>query len=258
MRHTPHPFRLPDAGRFGRPLALALAAAALGSPLAATAQTAVLTPPANVLVLSAEASAEVPQDLLSITLQAVREGADAAVVQSQLRQVLDAALAEARKSQRPGQLDVRTGAFSLYPRTAVKGGVNSISGWQGHAELVLEGRDLPAISALAGRLPGMTVSRVGFGLSREARERVANEVSADAIAKFRQRAAAYSQQFGFGGWSVRELTISGGDVAPTGPMPMFKVARAMAAPAADESQPVEAGRATVTVSVNGSIQMSPR
>lgn len=231
-------------------------AALAGATLCAAAQTAVLAPPANVLVLSAEATAEVQQDMLSITLQVVREGSEAAAVQSQLRQVLDAALAEARRAQRPGQLDVRTGGFTLYPRAAPKNG--SIAGWQGQAELVLEGRDLPAISALAGRLPGMTVARVGFGLSREARERVAAEVSASAIDKFRRRAASYAQQFGFAGWSVREVSISGGDVAPSGPMPMFKAARAMAAPMADESQPVEAGRATVSVTVNGSIQMSPR
>ncbi|MEK8052126.1 SIMPL domain-containing protein [Ideonella sp. DXS22W] len=240
------------AARLRRALALAsLVALAQG----AAAQTAVLAPPANVLQLSAEASTEVPQDLLAITLQVVREGSDAATVQSQLRQVLDAALTEARKAQRPGQLDVRTGAFSLYPRTAPKGG---IAGWQGMAELVLEGRDLPAISALAGKLPGLSVARVGFGLSREARERVAGEVSAEAIAKFRQRAASYAQQFGFGGWSVREVNISGGDVGPSAPVPMFRVARAMAAAPADESQPVEAGRATVSVTVSGSIQMSPR
>lgn len=245
MRHPSFPIHR-------RLLALALLAT---TAVGAHAQSAVLAPPANVLTLSAEASAEVPQDLLAITLQVVREGSDAATVQSQLRQVLDAALAEARKAQRPGQLDVRTGGFSLYPRTAPKG---NISGWQGQAELVLEGRDLPAISALAGRLPGLNVVRVGFGLSREARERVAAEVSAEAIAKFRQRAAGYAQQFGFAGWSVREVSISGGDVGPSAPVPMFRVARAMAAAPADESQPVEAGRATVSVTVSGSIQMSPR
>ena len=45
-----------------------------------------------------------------------REGQDAATVQSQLKQALDAALAEARKAARPGQVEVQTGNFSLYPR----------------------------------------------------------------------------------------------------------------------------------------------
>jgi predicted secreted protein len=86
------------------------------------AQTAVLAPPQNVLTLSTQATAEVPQDLLAITLAVTREGPDAAQVQNQLRQVLDAALNEARKAQRPGQVDPRTGQFSLYPRYAPKGG----------------------------------------------------------------------------------------------------------------------------------------
>jgi hypothetical protein len=37
-------------------------------------------------------------------------------VQTQLKAALDAALAEAKKSAQPGQLDVRTGNFSLSPR----------------------------------------------------------------------------------------------------------------------------------------------
>ena len=92
---------------------LALAGAA-GAVTDAAAQ--MLPPPQNVLQLTAEASAEVQQDLLTITLATSRDGADAATVQTQLRQTLDAALVDARKAVRTGQLEVRTGAFSIYPR----------------------------------------------------------------------------------------------------------------------------------------------
>ena len=229
----------------------------LAAPAVVPAQTIQLSPPQNVVSLSAEASAEVTQDLLTIVLAATREGSDAAAVQSQLRQVLEAALAEARRAVNPGQLEVRTGAFGLYPRYSSKpGGGNSITGWQGRAELVLEGRDLGAISQLAGRLTGLTVARVGFGLSREAREKVEADVAAQAIARFRQRAERTAQQFGFAGYSVREVSVGSSDVQSTAPM---VVRMAKAAPmAADESQPVEAGKATVSVTVSGSVQMSPR
>jgi predicted secreted protein len=90
-----------------------------------------------VLSLTASASVEVTKDLLSITFSTTKEGADANAVQAQLKQALDAALAEAKKAARPGQVDVQTGAFSLYPRYAPKGG---ISGWQGSAEIVVDGR----------------------------------------------------------------------------------------------------------------------
>ncbi|WP_284618841.1 SIMPL domain-containing protein [Aquabacterium humicola] len=233
--------------------AVALAAAATS----AAAQTAAVALPApqNVLSLAAQASTEVPQDLLTITLAAQRDGADAAAVQSQLRQVLDNALNEARKAQRPGQLDVRTGQFALSPRYSNKG---QIAGWTGRAELVLEGRDSGAISQLAGRLSGaMPVAHVMHGLSREAREKAEGDVAAQAIARFRQRAEEYARQFGFAGYSIREVNVGQADGMPP-PQPMFRRAMAAQAGAVDESVPVEAGKATVTVTVNGSVQMSAR
>ncbi len=121
----------------------------LASP--ASAQMVALPAPQNVLVLAADASAEVQQDLLTITLQATREGSDAQAVQTQLRQTLDSALSEARKAVRPGQVEVRTGAFSLFPRYTTKPtGGNAINGWQGRAELLLEGTTLPPSASWPG------------------------------------------------------------------------------------------------------------
>ncbi len=214
--------------------------------------------PQNVVNLSAEASREVPQDLIAITLGATREGSEAATVQAQLRQALDTALAEARKAVRPGQLELRTGAFNLMPRYATKpGAAPVISGWQGRAELVIEGSDTAAISQLAGRLTGLTVARVGFGLSREARDKVETEVAAQAIARFKARAEAHAQQFGFASYSLREVSVNGGESSGP-PQPMYRQAAAPMAAMAEQAQPVEPGKTTVSVSVNGSIQLSPR
>lgn len=228
-----------------------LAAATTFAAGASLAQT--LPPPQNVLQLAASATVEVPQDQLSITMSVQRDGNDAATVQSQLKQVLDAALVEARKAARPGLVDVRTGAFSLYPRYSPKGG---IAGWQGRAELVIDGRDMPAISQLSGRLTGLVVSGVAHSLSREARDKVEADVAGQAIAKFKGRAEVYAKQFGFGGYSIREVAVGQADGAVPSPMPRMR-AMAAAAPS-DEALPVEAGKASVTVTVNGSIQMSPR
>ncbi len=212
-----------------------------------------LPPPQNVLQLSASASLEVPQDMLSVTLAVQREGADAAAVQGQIKQVLDVALTETRKAARPGQVDVRTGAFSLFPRYSPKGG---ITGWQGRAELVLEGRDTPAISQLSGRLTGMVVANVSHMLSREARDKVEAEVAALAITRFKARAESYARHFGFAGYGIREVNVGQADAAP--PMPRMRAATMSTSAASDEALPVEAGKASVTVTVSGSIQMSPR
>ncbi len=221
----------------------------------------VTPPPVNVVSLSASATVELPRDWLTVVFSTTREATDAAAVQSQLKQALDTALTEARKGARPGQLEVQTGAFSLYPRyapptpkSAASGGGATIVGWQGSTELVVEGRDTQAIAQLTSRITTLSIARVGFSLSREARERVEAEVSAQAIARFRARAEAVSKQFGMGGHVIREAMVSANDPGPGQPQPMMRAqsSRAMA----DESLPVEAGKALVTATVSGSIQMT--
>jgi len=230
--------------------------AGLAGSLPVLAQT--LPPPENVVTLNASASIDVAQDWLTVVFSTSREGLDAAAVQSQLKQALDAALTEARKAAKPGHLEVRTGAFSLYPRHAPASarpaaGQGGIVGWQGSTEMVVEGRDAQAIAQLTGRIQTLTIARTGFSLSREAREKVEGEVAAMAIARFRARAESVSQQFGFGGYTVREVNVSGDEMRGM-PVPMMR-AQASRAAMEDAPLPVEAGKATVSAVVSGSVQM---
>ena len=231
------------------PSALAAAGAALAL-VAALPARAEVPPPEGVLSLTASATVEVTKDLLSVTFSTTKEGADANAVQAQLKQALDAALAEAKKAARPGQLDVQTGAFSLYPRYAPKGGIN---GWQGTAEIVVDGRDMAAIGQLSGRITTMTVARVSYRLSREATQKVEGEVVAEAIARYRARATDYAKQFGYAGYSIREVNVSTTDATP-GPAPMMRAqTAAMSAPG--DALSVEPGKAQVSASVSGTVQM---
>jgi predicted secreted protein len=218
------------------------------SSAAASAQT--LPPPAHVVNLSSSASVEVTKDLLHITFTATREGPDAQAVQTALKQALDAALAEAKRVQKPGQIDVRTGNFSLYPRHAPKGG--AITGWQGTAELVAEGRDMSGIAQLAGRIQSMSIARVGQSLSREAREKVEGEVSAQAIARFRAQAAEMARAFGYAGYTLREVAVATNEPPPH--MPVMRM-QAMAK-AEDAALPVEAGQGVVSATVSGSVTLN--
>ncbi len=240
-----------------RALARALLGAAAGwaalCPLAGAQGGAAPAPLQNVVSLSASATVEVQKDWISVVFSTTREGADAAAVQSQLRQALDTALAEARKLSKPGQVEVQTGGFSLYPRYVNKPNVAPvISGWQGSTELVVEGRDVQAISQLTGRVSALAIARVTFSLSREAREKVEGDVAAQAITRFRARAEAVAKQFGFSGYTVREVAVNA-DSPPTASMPVMR-AQAMRA-STDDALPVEAGKATVTAQVSGSVQM---
>lgn len=222
----------------------ALSAAANGF-----AQTVTMSAPQNVLQLSATGTVEVQQDLLSMTLMTSRDNADAAVVQTQLKTALDAALTEARKAAQPGQLDVRTGNFSLSPRYTREGKIN---GWQGSAELVLEGRDFPRITQTAGRITTLNVGNVGFGLSREQRAKVEADAQTLAIDNFKQKAAELAKDFGFAGYSLREVSVNANQASPMRPRMMAMEAKAMAS---DAPVPVEAGKTSVVVNVSGSVQL---
>jgi predicted secreted protein len=224
----------------GSVVALSATAALAGDPVA----------PTGVVALTAIASIEVTRDLMAVTLSATREGTDAAAVQAALKQALDTALLEARGVARAGQIDVRTGNFSMNPRYSSKGTLN---GWQGTAELVIEGRDLPGIGQLAGRIQSMSIARVSQGLSREQREKAEGGVTAQAITRYRAQAAEVTKQFGYASYAVREVSVNSNDQGGA-PEPMMMRAKVFSA-AADAPLPVEAGQTSVSVTVSGTVQM---
>ena len=230
---------------------LIAASALIACASAAFAQNAPAPELRNVVQLSATGTVEVQQDLLVLNLATSKEAADAATVQTQLKQALDAALTEAKRNAQPGQLDVRTGPFGLYPRYGKDGKIN---GWQGRAELVLEGRDFARITATAGKIQTLAISQVAFGLSREARAKVESEAQTQAIEQFKARAAELAKGFGFANYGLREVAVNSNEMSP-GPRPRMMAAEAKVASFSDSAVPVEAGKAQVTVNVSGSVQM---
>lgn len=218
---------------------------------ASLAQTGSAVEPRNVVQLSASGSVEVQQDLLVLNLSTTKEAADAATVQTQLKQALDAALAEAKRNAQPEAMDVRTGQFGLFPRYSKDGKVN---GWQGRAELVLEGRDFARITATAGKIQTMSISQITFGLSKQARAQVEGDAQTQAIEQFKARAAALTKGFGFEAFTLREVAVNSNEMMP-GPRPRMMAMEAKAMSASDSPVPVEAGKAQVVVNVSGSVQM---
>lgn len=206
-------------------------------------------PTQGVVNLQASANVEVVKDVLSIAMSTTREGTDAATVQAGLKQALDAALQEAKKVAKSGQVDVQTGNFSLWPRQSKD---NKVSGWLGSAELLIEGRDMVTIGQLTGRINTLTVARVNTTISRELREKTESELLAQAIARFRAKAAEVAKQFGYSSHVVREVSVGANEPAFAAQDSMR--VRSMSA-YSEAALPVEAGKATVTVNVSGSVQM---
>lgn len=217
---------------------------------AVQAQAVAPAQPENQVQLSASATIEVPQDWLALTLQTSRDGPDASTVQTQLKQALDAALTQVRKLAQPGQMEVRSGNFSLYPRHGKDGRIN---GWLGRSELVLEGRDFALIGATAGRIQSLNVGGLQFSLSRERRSQVEAQAQTQAIEAFKARAGQIARGFGFTTFGLREIAVNAND---QGFAPRTRVMAMEATTAsADAPVPLEAGKTAVVVTVSGSVQL---
>ncbi|KVN05050.1 SIMPL domain-containing protein [Burkholderia stagnalis] len=237
-------------------LSLVLAAAVpvaltLASPAArAQAVNPHFPEPSGVLSLSSQASAEVPQDIIHITLFYEQQAKDPGSLTAALNQRADAALAQAKGVS---GVTAHTGAFSVYPSTDRDG---KISAWRGRTEIVLESRDFAAASKLAGQLSNlMQIANVEFSLSPEAQRAAEQKLTTEAIKSFRVRADEAAKAFGYNSYAIRDVNVGGGRNVQPYPRMM-----AMAAPAMDSAKmsapiAVEGGKATVSVTVNGSVQM---
>jgi predicted secreted protein len=225
------------------PVALAL------TPAMARAQGVMQAQPSGVLSLNAQASAEIPQDVVDITLFYEQEASDPSALTATLNQRADAALQKARGVS---GVTARTGSFAIFPSTDRDG---RISAWRGRTEVVLESHDFAAASKLAGQMASvMQVGNVQFSLSPEAQRAAEQKLTGEAIRSFRDQAASSAQAFGFSGYSIREVNVNHSGVMPR-PMMMMS-ARAMCADAKTMApMPLEGGTSTVTVNVSGSVQM---
>ncbi|AFQ47416.1 SIMPL domain-containing protein [Burkholderia cepacia] len=237
-------------------LSLALAAAVpvaltLASP-AAHAQTANphFPEPAGVLSLSSQASADVPQDIIHITLFYEQQAKDPGSLTSALNQRADAALAQAKGVS---GVTAHTGAFSVYPSTDRDG---KISAWRGRTEVVLESRDFAAASKLAGQLSNqLQVANVEFSLSPEAQRAAEQKLTTEAIKSFRARADEAAKAFGYSSYSIRDVNVGGGRNVQPYPRMMAMAAAPMDSAKMSAPISVEGGKTTVSVTVNGSVQM---
>jgi predicted secreted protein len=112
---------------------------------------------------------------------------------------------------------------------------------------------MAAIGQLTGRITALTIARVSYRLSREASQRVEGDIAAQAIGAFRAKAALYAKHFGYADHTVREVTVTTGDAQA--PMPMMRMQAAPASAQSGEPLSVEPGKALVTATVNGTVQM---
>ena len=206
------------------------------------------TQAATTIELTAEASRPAANDMVRATVFAEASGSNPAELARRVNQDI----AEGLKiiKAKPG-VSVKSGRQSTFP---VYGQNQKIESWRIHSELILESRDVAAVSELLGELQQrrLAVSGVSQLPAPETRRKVEDEATRDAIAAFRQRAAVVAEVLGKP-YTIRHLSIQQSGQMP--PMPVMRASRAMAADAAAPI-PLEAGETLVTTTVSGKVEVA--
>lgn len=216
----------------------------------AWAEATLAQQPRRVVHLSAQATQRVIQDWVTLTLQARLQAADASAVQTSLADTLRQALAALRARAPADGVELRTGAFVVQPRYGREG---HIVGWQGSAEIVVQGRDVGTVAALAPAAPGMAVASVRMGVAPATQQAAHAALRQRAIEAFRRQADEVAQAFGARGWVLHEAHVSQADAG--NPPPVLRAATLAVGPAEAAPLPLEAGQDTLTVTVSGSIAL---
>jgi len=204
------------------------------------------SPRAPELTLAANAASEVDEDTVTISLAAEVEAPDQIAAGKKLTAALDSVMKQAKGVK---GVDARSGGYNVWAMSNNKGKTTS---WRGQGEIVLESKDFAAASELAAKLGDrVTISNIRFSLSRDKREAEERKLLTQAASAFRERALAATAAFGFSGYRIAKLEVggSGGET----PQPRMMAMAARGKEASDANVPLESGKQTVTVVVNGTV-----
>lgn len=216
------------------------ALAVAGQALAADA-----APRYNQIHFQVERSRAVDNDRMQATLSVTAEDASAARLADQINRTMDWAVKTAKT--RPG-IEVRSGNYRTYPVYSK----DKIQRWRAAQELILEGTDFAALSALIGQLQErLQVASINFSVSPARRATVEDELIAQALDAFKQRAELVRKRLAARGYRLVDAAINTGG-AQSAPIVMHAAAMeasSIAPPA------VEAGTSTLSVNVSGVIEL---
>jgi len=192
--------------------------------------------------LSVESARNAPNDLARATVFAEASGPSAA----ELGRRVNAQIAEGLQlAKKYGALKVRSGNNQTTPLYGKNG---RIDGWRVRSELIIESKDLPAVSEALGKLQAtLNVGQLSLLPALETRKQAEDAAIGDALAAFRGRAKLVADALGKP-YRIQKMSVL------TQPRPIVPMMRAtMMAEAAP--MPVEAGEASVSVTVSGQIEL---
>ncbi|MGO3123498.1 MAG: SIMPL domain-containing protein [Advenella sp.] len=247
--------------------AVAVPATAVRAQPATSPATAQSTEPT--LALSASASETVAQDTVTLTLTRELRGEN----QVDLSRSVNEAMNKIRdKAKSDKDLEVRTGSYQVWferdnnrPVEPAAAGTRTVDAkddskaddaggiWVARGELLITSKNMEKASQFAADVDeDMALDGIRFSLSREARETIEKRLLAATTKAFKTRAQDAVTALEFGGYRIKSLRL--GDVG----QPESYQPRMMAMRAAKAGPAIEAGKETVTLSMEGAIFLLPK
>ena len=202
----------------------------------------------NQVSIDASASAEVENDTMIVKLYAMQESVDAKDASDRVNEIVNQALADLK--QHP-DIEVKTESYTTSPVY----NKSQIVSWRVRQNISLKSKNMTQLSQLLGGLQRqMKLSSIGFDVSKEQRQAHTDRLIDEALSAYDKRASQVASKIKGGGYRIVNMNIStSGSESPRPYMAM----RAMAAEAdfAGVSPQTEGGKSTLTVRVNGTIEL---
>jgi len=199
----------------------------------------------NRIHFQVERSHPVENDRMQAVLSLTAEDDNAARLADHINRSMDAAL---KTTKARAKVEVRSGSYSTYPVYNKE----KIQRWRATQELWLDSSDFAELGSLIGQLQErLQVTSINFSVSSARRAAVEDELIAQALDAFKQRAELVRKQLAAKGYRIVDVSINTGGAKP---IPIMM--RATAMEAASVAPPaLEAGTSTVTVSVSGVVEL---
>lgn len=198
--------------------------------------------------LSAEASRQAPNDQLQASAYVESTGENVQEVAKKANAAIGAALSIAKSFP---TVKVQSSGAQTYP---VYGKNGRVEGWRMRSAISLQSKDHAAFSEMVGRLQKtLAIGDLGAVPSPETYRAVENGTIVDAITAFRDRAKIIADTLGKS-YVIKEMNVGAQNQRPA---PVFAMAKGAVAMAQDMAPaPIEAGGATVSVTVSGKIEVA--
>ena len=229
----------------------ALSLALLALPIASFAEEPVPNYPADV-TFTVEAEKAVERDLLQVSLFYQAEGNDLSALNKTMAEKMNKAI-ELTKAQ--SAVEIKDNSRNTWIRYNDKG---KQQGWTARAELTLESKDSQALSTLVHELDGvLAIDSVSASVSREKLSSLENELTKEALTKFKDKALLLQESLQMKGYTIQNLEISSPNDS-TNDYPIYAAAelssKSLYSSEKDETY-TQSGKEKIKVSVNARIAL---